>query len=86
MANDVSKSNASYSFCESIHAGPLSFWHIREVPESMPLKFGGGIQTSALCGHPKAGQGWDLDVQISEHHLGHTCTKCVEAYREKVKT
>jgi len=75
----------TYSFCESIHAGPLARWHIRPVSEGMPLKFGGGIQTAALCGHPKAGQGWDLEVPITEKHLDHTCVSCAEIYRDKVK-
>ena len=81
----MSDTQPTYSLCESVVAGPKSPWHIREVPAGLPLKFGGGIQTGSLCGHPKAGQGWDLQVEITEHHLTHNvCTKCVKLYREKI--
>lgn len=67
------------SFCESIHAGPTSPWHIRAREEDMPLKFGGGIQTTSLCGRVKTG--WDLEVPVSKNHYDHTCKDCLAALK-----
>lgn len=80
-----------YSFCESVTGiGP---WHIRPLSEK-GRKCGGGIDTATLCGRvspsgekrpdgkPGFG-GWDLEVEITEHHLGHACPQCVEEYRKQ---
>jgi hypothetical protein len=79
-----------YSFCESVTGiGP---WHIRPLTDK-GKKLGGGIDTASLCdlvrpigqlGGPtgrRGGGGWDLHVEIDEHHLGHACPKCVAEYR-----
>ena len=70
-----------FSFCEPVWATGRSRWHIRKVgPEG--LKLGGGAN-APLCWNPDEWQnGWDLDVEITEHHLGHSCPRCVELYRE----
>ncbi len=62
-----------------MHAGAQSPWHIRPLTEKGP-KFGGGADTLALCDLKVA---WDLDVNTTEHHLGHACKACVEAYRKR---
>ena len=67
-----------YSLCESVHASGESPWHIRRLTD-VGRKLGGGIDTGSLCGLVK--QGWDLKVEIDEHHLSHACPKCVEIYR-----
>lgn len=66
------------SFCESTAAsGHARGWHLRWLDDAGP-KFGGGITTGALCGHPKAGHGWDLEVAITAHHLReNACTACL---------
>jgi len=75
-----------YSFCEGAWAGPKSPWHIRRLT-SVGKKLGGGIDTASLCGRvgPPAVNGWDLEVQISDHHLGHACKTCVAVYRSQAK-
>jgi hypothetical protein len=72
-----------FAFCESVHAGGGSPWHIR--PIKTILKPGGGIDTSSFCGHvrPNVG-GWDILVRITGHHLTHACPACVAEY-QKVK-
>jgi len=77
-----------FSFCESVVAGPLSRWHIRRLT-AQGKKLGGGIDTPSLCARLlpsglEGGGGWDLDVEITEHHLGHCCVFCVATYRELV--
>jgi hypothetical protein len=72
-----------YSFCEPVWASSISRWHIRKVPSGEALKTGGGITTAGLCGTPSVRTGWDLEVPIDEHHLGHACPRCVAAYREQ---
>jgi hypothetical protein len=67
-----------FAFCESIHAGSLSPWHIRAIPEGEGLKLGGGITTRGLCGRPE--RGWDLTVRITEHDLTHCCRACAALY------
>ena len=68
-----------YSFCESTHAGPGDPWHIRELT-SKGQRFGGGVDTLALCGRVRVG--WDLDVPVTEHHLDkNTCLACMRLYR-----
>ena len=71
-----------FSFCESVAATGVGPWHIRKLGPA-GHKFGGGIDTESLCGHVK--RGWDLDVKITEHHLGHTCKECVRLYKEQVR-
>lgn len=67
------------SFCESVAAGGGSRWHLRWLDAS-GTKYGGGITTSALCGHPKAPHGWDIPVSITAHHLQeNTCRACLKA-------
>lgn len=68
-----------FSFCESVHAGSTSPWHIRKLTD-VGRKLGGGIDTASLCG--RVDKGWDLEVEITEHHLTHTCAACAEAYRD----
>ena len=70
-----------YVFCESIHAGGASPWHIRRLGHA-GVKLGGGIDTPGLCGRPEVGRGWDLSVGLTEHHLGHSCPRCVTLYRD----
>ena len=71
-----------FTFCESVHAGPQSPWHIRKTTD-VGRKFGGGIDTLSLCGRVE--RGWDLEARINEGHLRHCCKTCVEKYREAVK-
>lgn len=70
---------ADFSFCESVHAGSQSRWHIRKLTGE-GRKLGGGIDTPSLCAHVRVGFGWDLGVAITEHHLTHSCRDCVTAY------
>lgn len=72
-----------FSFCESVTASGRSPWHIREIPEGEKLKTGGGITTPFLCGRKV--NGWDLDVEITEHHLTHTCKSCFAEYTKRTK-
>ena len=75
----------AFTFCESTWSSGLGLWCIRKPSEVGP-KFGGGIDTSSLCEHVKAGNGWDLEVRITEHHLSkNTCKKCLTIYREQTK-
>jgi hypothetical protein len=67
-----------YAFCEYVTAGPNSPWHIRQL-SSVGKKCGGGADTASFCGKRVS---WDLKVDISEHHLSHSCTECVRIYRE----
>jgi len=78
-----------YAFCEPVYASASGRWHIRKVEGRLYL--GGGIDTPSLCGKVKpfgpeygALGGWDLNVKITEHHLGHCCPDCVKAYQEAV--
>ena len=72
-----------YAFCETVHAGPVSRWHIRQLSEK-GLCSGGGADTLALCGRQVA---WDLArVPITLHHLTvNACPKCRTAYRGPVE-
>jgi len=78
-----------YAFCESIHAGSNSLWHIRKYEGA--LKLGGGIDTPSLCGHvkPEVG-GWDI-AHIHSHWLhdpknpmGQTCPECLRQYKAAI--
>jgi hypothetical protein len=72
----------NYAFCESISAGPQSKWHIRVLSRE-GVKLGGGLDTASLCGHVKSPYGWDLDVELFEHHLANSaCKDCVALYRK----
>jgi len=79
-----------YSFCEGIMAGPHTRWHIRKL-SSKGRKLGGGIDTASLCGAigPVSDgvmrNGWDLAVEITKHHLGHSCKECARRYREETE-
>ena len=78
-----------FSFCESTFAGPFSPWHIR-ILTPKGRRTGGGIDTNFLCnmGNDRTtlqNPGWDLEVKITPHHLGHSCRGCVEAYRALVE-
>lgn len=74
----------AHSFCESVYAGPRSPWHIRRLT-SRGQFLTGGIDVDSLCGRVKRGMGWDLAVEITEHHLTHACTSCVAAYRGEAR-
>lgn len=67
----------AFSFCESVTATSSSPWHIRRL-DSAGKKLGGGITTPSLCG--LATRGWDLEVEITEHHLKYSCKRCVAEY------
>lgn len=66
-----------FSFCESVHATSHSPWHIRPLTEA-GKKLGGGVDTESLC--LIVSRGWDLEVDITEHHLKHACKRCVAEY------
>jgi len=83
---------SEYSFCESVHAGPLAAWHIRKLTDQ-GQKFGGGIDTPSLCGRvrpPPKSNGWDLKVPIDEmtlrlpHGRGGICSDCAALYEKAV--
>jgi hypothetical protein len=77
---DVSEGRAShYAYCESVHAGSLSPWHIRELDQTGKLRLGGGITTNSLCG--RVARGWDLNVPIAFGHDKHTCRDCLVEFR-----
>lgn len=78
-----------YSFCESVVAGPLSPWHIRELTDN-GKKLGGGIDTGSLCGRVRAG--WDLERDVVGYPLDvvtdgrrHVCKVCADKFRELTK-
>jgi hypothetical protein len=71
---------AEYSFCESVHAGPQSRWHIRKLSDK-GKKLGGGIDTPTLCG--KNMDGWDVNVAIAGSNLSHCCVECRAVYQGK---
>lgn len=72
-----------YSFCEPVMAGVRATWHIRPLTKA-GRKLGGGIDTASLCGWVVRGNGWDIDVPITEHHLKHACQKCVALYQRAI--
>lgn len=71
-----------YSFCESVYATSTSPWHIRQLSTEGPM-FGGGIDTASLCG--RVVEGWDLEVEITPHHLSHACPVCAAKYAKEAK-
>jgi hypothetical protein len=72
-----------YSFCEGVWATARSPWHIRRIGKDGAKHYGGGIDTASLCG--RVVEGWDLEVEITRHHLSHACPACVAKYTEEVK-
>lgn len=69
-----------YSFCENQHATGRGKWHIRKLSDE-GLKLGGGADTLSLCEYKVA---WDLEVEITEHHLDkNTCERCKDRYLEE---
>lgn len=81
---DTDETVKRYSFCENVHA-VTSFWHIRKLTKE-GQKFGGGVDTGSLCGRVKAPHGWDLNVELTIHHLKHACPKCVDLYLSHLDT
>lgn len=73
-------SDTTYKFCESRWATSTSPWHIRALTDKGP-KYGGGADTPSLCDLKVA---WDVDVDITNHHLTHACSPCVAAYVQTV--
>ena len=71
------ESKITYSFCESITATAISSWHIRKLSDK-GQKLGGGADTLSLCGRNVC---WDLNVEITEHHLTHCCRECEKIWR-----
>ncbi len=62
-----------YSFCENVHAGPASKWHIRELTKK-GRKLGGGADTPSLCDQQVH---WDLSVPVTLRNVTYlTCKKC----------
>lgn len=73
-----------YSFCESSTGNGR--WHIRKL-DTTGKHLTGGITTTSLCGTVLPIRngglgGWDLDVDITDHHLSHTCTQCKDKFNE----
>jgi hypothetical protein len=76
----------TYSFCESVHAGSSSRWHIRVLSPS-GQHFGGGVTTPSLCGLVKPPLGWDLKADVTDPVLLEaSCVKCHQAYREMTRS
>jgi hypothetical protein len=71
-----------YSFCEPSTVTGSGHWCIRELTEEGPF-FTGGVDTKSLCGRvdPDHFGGWDINVDITEHHLKHACPKCTKVYK-----
>ena len=76
-----------YAFCESAVAGVNARWHIRKVTTKLFLT--GGVDTESLCGSvksigPERGAigGWDMNIEITDRHLDHSCVECAAAYRK----
>lgn len=73
-----------YSFCEGVLATSRSKWHIRELTGA-GRRLSGGVDTQSLCGRVGSPNlnGWDLKVEITEHHLEHnTCPECLRVWQE----
>lgn len=70
----------TYSFCEGVHASGYSRWHIRRLTGA-GRKLSGGIDTKSLCDHVETG--WDISVEITEHHLLNVCSACTKIYRQE---
>lgn len=76
--NTTTKPSPDYSFCESSAASGRSPWHIRQLTAA-GKKPGGGADTPSLCDLEMA---WDVEVEITEHHLSHACRACVAVLTE----
>jgi hypothetical protein len=74
----TTKKTPQFAFCESIYASSISPWHIRELTYR-GLKLSGGADTKSLCDREMS---WDLDVEITPHHLTHCCNKCAQKFKE----
>ncbi len=72
---------AEFSFCESVYATGTSPWHIRKLTAKGRM-LGGGVDTGSLCGQVRSPHGWDLNVELTAHHLKHACVGCVDLYRK----
>ena len=81
MTRWIAKSMHGYSFCESVHAGNLSPWHLRRLTDQ-GMKLPGGIDTSSLCGRVKSPYGWDLNVPVSLTHPS-ACKECLRKLKGK---
>jgi len=66
-----------FSFCETAQASSMSQWHIRRLTHQ-GKKLGGGADTISLCGRKVA---WDLNAEITFHHLQHCCRQCSESLK-----
>ena len=79
------KKTPEFAFCEPVMAVAAGLWHIRRVgPEGPKL---GGNATAPLCWSSRGWDwinGWDLDVEITPHHLGHCCPECRKLYEEAI--
>lgn len=60
----------------------MSRWHIRRLTH-VGKKLGGGADTPSMCNVKVA---WDLNVEITFHHLQNCCPTCAEAYRNQSGT
>lgn len=70
------KVTEKFAFCESVYATSTSPWHIRKLTDK-GFKLSGGADTNALCNREVS---WDLDVEITQHHLSHCCRRCAEIF------
>lgn len=70
----------AYSFCETVHAGAATPWHIRELT-AIGRKLGGGADTLALCGTKVS---WDVTAPVDGPALASACTRCIEIYRKEI--
>lgn len=68
-----------YSYCETVHAGPFSLWHIRPL-SSIGRKLGGGADTKSLCGKTVS---WDRPMDVSRDV--EACRSCLAVYRSLQK-
>ena len=68
----------THSFCETMFASGVTPWHIRKLTE-VGRKLGGGADTESLCGKRVS---WDLNVEITPHHLTHCCLYCRRIYEQ----
>jgi hypothetical protein len=84
------KGSEKYSFCESSTASGMT-WHIRKLDDT-GKHLSGGITTPSLCNRvkpngPGRGElgGWDVNPDITPHHLGHCCRDCWEAFMKETE-
>lgn len=77
----------AFSYCESVHAGSMSPWHIRRPLPRTGLMTSGGIDTPSLCGRVKpfgrgGTGGWDLSVPVTDKQDG-VCRECFAQYQRQ---